>query len=64
MLAGSMMVELIFFATSLMAVHRSTENLPNEQQAHFHAAKSIPDGPAAPLAFNAADLMTLPLILS
>ena len=62
-LVGLVMVEHIFFATTLMAAHRSTENLPKEQQACFHATKSILDGPAAPLTFNAINLMTLPFFL-
>ena len=51
MLARSIAMELTFLATSLMASQKSPDDLPNEQQACFHAAESIPDGPAAPFTF-------------
>ena len=64
MLAGSIVVELILFATLLMALHRSLEDFPKEQQARFQAEESIPDKPADPFTFNAVDLMRLLLISS
>ena len=47
-----------------MASHNSAEAEPNDEQRHFHAAASRPEGPAAPSVVKAVSCINWPSICS